>query len=128
MKKTLLTLLAAVFTLAATAQDQAPAFPGAEGHGRYVTGGRASVLMDSSGLSAGTNIVTASYSGDNNWTSASGTAEFYAKYQTNMKVLVNDVIVGKNSVIRVTVPKNATGTITCTIPDYYKRSAQPING
>ena len=42
MKKTLLTLLAAVFTLAATAQDQAPAFPGAEGHGRYVTGGRAS--------------------------------------------------------------------------------------
>jgi hypothetical protein len=42
MKKTLLTLLAAVFALVATAQDQAPAFPGAEGHGRYVTGGRAS--------------------------------------------------------------------------------------
>ena len=40
MKKTLLTLLAAVFALVATAQDQAPAFPGAEGHGRYVTGGR----------------------------------------------------------------------------------------
>ena len=42
MKKTLLTLLAAIFALVATAQDQAPAFPGAEGHGRYVTGGRAS--------------------------------------------------------------------------------------
>ena len=28
--------------MVATAQDQAPAFPGAEGHGRYVTGGRAS--------------------------------------------------------------------------------------
>ena len=40
MKKTLLTLLAAIFALGATAQDQAPAFPGAEGHGRYVTGGR----------------------------------------------------------------------------------------
>ena len=40
MKKTLLTLLAAIFALVATAQDQAPAFPGAEGHGRYVTGGR----------------------------------------------------------------------------------------
>ena len=40
MKKTLLTLLAAIFALIATAQDQAPAFPGAEGHGRYVTGGR----------------------------------------------------------------------------------------
>ena len=38
MKKlfTVLTLLAA--TITATAQ--APAFPGAEGHGRYVTGGR----------------------------------------------------------------------------------------
>ena len=42
MKKYLLTLLAAIFAMVATAQDQAPAFPGAEGHGRYVTGGRAS--------------------------------------------------------------------------------------
>ena len=40
MKKYLLTLLAAIFAMVATAQDQAPAFPGAEGHGRYVTGGR----------------------------------------------------------------------------------------
>ena len=42
MKKTLLTLLAAIFAMVAPAQGQAPAFPGAEGHGRYVTGGRAS--------------------------------------------------------------------------------------
>ena len=42
MKRNLLTLLAAIFAMGATAQDQAPAFPGAEGHGRYVTGGRAS--------------------------------------------------------------------------------------
>ena len=42
MKRNLLTLLAAIFAMVATAQDQAPAFPGAEGHGRYVTGGRAS--------------------------------------------------------------------------------------
>jgi hypothetical protein len=40
MKKTLLTLLAAIFAMVAPAQGQAPAFPGAEGHGRYVTGGR----------------------------------------------------------------------------------------
>ena len=40
MKRNLLTLLAAIFALVATAQDQVPAFPGAEGHGRYVTGGR----------------------------------------------------------------------------------------
>jgi len=38
MKKTLTTLTFA--TLALAAQAQAPAFPGAEGHGRYITGGR----------------------------------------------------------------------------------------
>lgn len=41
MKKLLLTLLATVVTLCASAQfDSAPAFPGAEGFGRYTTGGR----------------------------------------------------------------------------------------
>ena len=39
MKKYLLTILATVFTMVAVADD-IPAFPGAEGHGRYVTGGR----------------------------------------------------------------------------------------
>ena len=37
-KKYLLSILVALCTLSVTAQ--APAFPGAEGHGRYVTGGR----------------------------------------------------------------------------------------
>lgn len=41
MKKLLFTLLATVVTLCASAQfDSAPAFPGAEGFGRYTTGGR----------------------------------------------------------------------------------------
>ncbi len=41
MKKLLLTLLATVVTLCASAQfDSAPAFPGAEGFGRYTTRGR----------------------------------------------------------------------------------------
>ena len=40
MKKQLLTLVAAMMTIMAIAQEQAPAFPGAEGHGRYTTGGR----------------------------------------------------------------------------------------
>ena len=40
MKKQLLTLIAAMMAIMAIAQEQAPAFPGAEGHGRYVTGGR----------------------------------------------------------------------------------------
>ena len=45
MKKYLFTLLAAAFSLLAAAQDQAPAFPGAEGHGRYVTGGRGGSII-----------------------------------------------------------------------------------
>ena len=40
MKRYLLTLATTFVAILATAQDQTPAFPGAEGHGRYVTGGR----------------------------------------------------------------------------------------
>jgi hypothetical protein len=40
MKKKLLTLILLLTTMVAAAQTGAPAFPGAEGHGRYVTGGR----------------------------------------------------------------------------------------
>ncbi len=43
MKKTITTLTFASLTLAAMAQ--APAFPGAEGHGRYVTGGRGGTVV-----------------------------------------------------------------------------------
>ena len=45
MKKFLLTIAAAVMSIMAIAQDQAPAFPGAEGHGRYVTGGRGKTVV-----------------------------------------------------------------------------------
>ena len=40
MKKFFTLIAASAISVAATAQDQAPAFPGAEGHGRYTTGGR----------------------------------------------------------------------------------------
>lgn len=40
MKKSILLAGALVMSAMAFAQDAAPAFPGAEGHGRYVTGGR----------------------------------------------------------------------------------------
>ena len=40
MKKVLFTMMTAICSLTAMAQEQVPAFPGAEGHGRYVTGGR----------------------------------------------------------------------------------------
>ena len=40
MKNILLTIVMAVGTMTAIAQEEIPAFPGAEGHGRYITGGR----------------------------------------------------------------------------------------
>lgn len=40
MNRILSTVVLAVIAMSMTAQTQAPAFPGAEGHGRYVTGGR----------------------------------------------------------------------------------------
>lgn len=40
MKNILLTIVMAVGTMTAMAQEEIPAFPGAEGHGRYITGGR----------------------------------------------------------------------------------------
>ena len=43
MKKLITTLTLAVITL--VAQAQTPAFPGAEGHGRYVTGGRGGKII-----------------------------------------------------------------------------------
>ena len=42
MKKIVLMLLAVACSCATTFADDVPAFPGAEGHGRYTTGGRAS--------------------------------------------------------------------------------------
>lgn len=44
MNKQLLAPLAASL-LCMTANAQAPAFPGAEGHGRYVTGGRGGEII-----------------------------------------------------------------------------------
>lgn len=40
MKKSILLAGALALSLGAFAESEAPAFPGAEGHGRFVTGGR----------------------------------------------------------------------------------------
>ena len=45
MKNIILTMAMAVSAMTATAQEEAPAFPGAEGHGRYVTGGRGGEIV-----------------------------------------------------------------------------------
>lgn len=45
MKNIILTMAMAVSAMTAAAQETAPAFPGAEGHGRYVTGGRGGEIV-----------------------------------------------------------------------------------
>ena len=47
MKKTLATIAFTVFSLMSLAQ--APAFPGAEGHARYITGGRGGEIRHQAG-------------------------------------------------------------------------------
>ena len=45
MIKQFILLAAIAVTMTAVAQEKAPAFPGAEGHGRYVTGGRGKTVV-----------------------------------------------------------------------------------
>ncbi len=45
MKKVIFTVTSLLCAMAANAADEVPAFPGAEGHGRYVTGGRGGEII-----------------------------------------------------------------------------------
>ena len=73
MKKFLLTIAAAVMSIMAIAQNQAPAFPGAEGHGRYVTGGRGKTVVHVTNLND------------------SGTGSFRSAVSSSNRVVVFDV-------------------------------------
>ncbi len=95
MKKVLLTFIAAVAATVATAQ--VPAFPGAEGHGRYTTGGRGGVIKYVTNLNdSGTGSFRSAVSGNSKKIvvfNVSGVIEL----KSNLNIGANTTIAGQTA-------------------------------
>jgi len=93
MKKQLLTIVAAMLSIMAIAQEQAPAFPGAEGHGRYVTGGRGATKV--------IHVTNLNNSGTGSFRSAvSGSSKKIIVFDVGGVIsLASDVSIGANTTI-----------------------------
>jgi hypothetical protein len=93
LKKCFLTLVAALTTVMSGAQTDAPAFPGAEGHGRYVTGGR--------GAAEVIHVTNLNNSGTGSFRSAvSGSTKKIIVFDVGGVIpLASDVTIGANTTI-----------------------------
>ena len=69
-----------------------------------------------SGLSAGTHTVKAEYPGSHNYTNSSNSTSFkVSKHDSSIKIKSDDIKVGDDETITVTVPDDATGNVTITV-------------
>ncbi|WP_458406325.1 Ig-like domain repeat protein, partial [Methanobrevibacter sp.] len=69
-------------------------------------------------LPAGNYDVTVNYSGDENYTSSSGEAEFeVSKIDSPVDIDVDDITYGETENVEITLPSDATGTVDVTVTD-----------
>ena len=87
-----------------------------DGVGYYVniTDGKGQLVIP--GIAGGNHDVTATYPGDDKYGSADASDSFkVSDVPSNVKVDVDDITYGDKAIVEVSVPEDATGTVTVTI-------------